>query len=165
VECPPGDQSCVGFQRISERFPGYTPVNPRYEELAKHPIAFPWVIATISKVIGETPDRRETLAISITVFISWLGGVVTYLCGLRAGLGERSSIAAVLLLFFASPWLVYSRELFPATFLGLLLIAALLSLLSDWFAISATLLAIASMQSESFVLVLPVWAVWLFRMG
>ncbi|HEU4389414.1 MAG TPA: hypothetical protein VFV34_16540, partial [Blastocatellia bacterium] len=162
VECPPGDFACVGFERISDRFPDYTAVNPRYAELPKHPVPYPALIALVLKIIGARHDQIEARAIYVNVFLAWLAGVLAYCCGLKAGLEKRWSLAAVGLLYYASSWLVYSREQFPAVFLGLLLIAALWALLSEWFAVSAALLALASMQSESFVLVLLAWTIWLY---
>ena len=37
VRCRADDRLCVGYSRISEEFPDYTPLNPRYRELPKHP--------------------------------------------------------------------------------------------------------------------------------
>jgi len=33
VECDPGDLSCVGYLRVSQEFPDYTPTSPAYKEL------------------------------------------------------------------------------------------------------------------------------------
>jgi hypothetical protein len=162
VGCPPGDPSCVGYARIDEKFPDYTPVNTRYRELPTHPLPFPALLATLLKASGTSENKVETRAIYVQVFISWLAGIVTYFCGRRAGLSPGISVLAAVLVYYASPWLGYSHQLFPATFMGLLLIGALWAFLRKWFWAAALLVAVASMQSEAFVLIFIGWTAALY---
>jgi len=162
MECPRNDPFCVGYARISEVFPGYTPVSPEYRELPKHPVPFPGLLGTLLRVWATRDSQLETRAIYIQVFLSWLAGIVTYLCGRRAGLTPVASVLATALVYYASPWLEYSHQLFPATFMGLLLITALWAFLSKRIWLSAPLLAVAAMQSEAFVLVFVGWTLMLY---
>ena len=162
LECAPGDPSCIGYQRVSPQFPDYTLNNPAYRELPAHAVPFPALITLILKLIRAGPNQVESDAIYIQVFLGWFAGVLTYACALKAGLGPAPSLSAVALVYFASPWPVYSHALFPATFLGLLLIAALWAFLSRWVVIAAAFLILAGMQSEVYVLIIPAWALLLY---
>ncbi len=152
----------VGFKRINTQFPDYTPINTDYKELPKHPVPYPGTLALILELFGSTMDKLEARAIYAQIFLSWLTGIFTYLCALKIGLGSRGALSVTALLYFASPWLVYSHQLFPATFMGLLLLVALWALLDNLFLISALFLAVAAMQSEAFVLIFPAWIFLLF---
>src|ERR1700693_1643108 len=125
TKCVPTDLSCVGFNRISNLVPDYTPANPNYMELPKHPFGFPALLALGLRVLHTGRDEVEAHAIYLNVLLSWSVGIVTYLCALGLGLGSGASMGVVLLTYFASPWLVYSHVLFPATFMALPMIAAL----------------------------------------
>jgi hypothetical protein len=114
------------------------------------------------KAFGTADGHVEAGAIYIQLFLSWIAGIVTYLCARRAGLSSSASILPVSLVYYASPWLDYSHQLFPATFMGLLLIAALWAFLSNRHWASAILLALATIQSEAFVFVLVGWTIALY---
>ncbi|HKF59569.1 MAG TPA: hypothetical protein VKJ45_29280 [Blastocatellia bacterium] len=160
--CQRDDLSCIGYARISNVFPDYTPANPKYTELPKHPVPFPALLAILLKAFGTKDGRVEAGAIYIQIFISWLAGIVTYFCARHAGLGPGASLLPVSLVYYASPWLDYSHQLFPATFMGLLLIAALWAFLSKRLWVSAVLLTLATVQSEAFVFVFLGWIVALY---
>jgi hypothetical protein len=162
VECPTNDPGCVGYARISQQFPDYTPVSPRFVELPTHPVPFPALLGTLLKAYGARGIQIEKGAIYIQVFLSWLAGIVTYFCGRRLGLSAGASVLAAALLYYASPWLEYSHQLYPATFMGLLLITALWALLSKRPWLSAPLVAVAAMQSEAFVLIFAGWTLALY---
>ncbi|HVS82611.1 MAG TPA: hypothetical protein VHE60_12845 [Pyrinomonadaceae bacterium] len=162
VECDLKDPSCVGFERMSDSFPDYTPTSSQYRELPTHPLPFPALLAMLLRIVGARGDQVEPGSIYIQVFLSWLAGIITYACALKAGLRPAGSLGTASLLYYASPWLVYSRELYPATFLGLLLIAALWAYLSKRYVVSAFFLAAACMQSEAFLLIFPAWVLLLY---
>src|SRR5262249_46309524 len=147
---------------ISNEFADYTPANPKYTELPKHPVPFPALLAILLKAFGTRDSRVEAGAIYIQIFLSWLAGVVTYFCARRAALGPGASLLPVSLVYYASPWLDYSHQLFPATFMGLLLIAALWAFLSNRLWVSAILLTLATVQSEAFVFVFLGWTLVLY---
>ena len=158
--CPENDLSCVGHPRLTERFPDYTPASTNFLERPWHPIPFP---ATVALLIAGTAEHSfEADSIYVVIFLSWLAGLLTYWCSLKIGLPSRWAITVVSILYFASPWLVYSHELWAMTFLGLLLIAALLGFLNQRYVVAALLLTVASMQSEAFVVMIGAWAVYLF---
>lgn len=159
VRCTPGDLSCVGFRRISAQFPDYTPVSPDYVELPKHPLPYPVLLALVLKVFRIQLRHIEAGAIYLQVLLSWLAGIITYVWALKMGLSSTSALGVVSLLFFASPWLMYSHELLPATFMGLLLVIALWAFMKKRMAVAAACVAIAAMQSEAFVLIFLAW--WL----
>jgi hypothetical protein len=161
-KCVPTDLSCVGFSRISNLVPDYNPANPNYVELPKHPFTFPALLALGLRLLHTGRDEVEAHAVYLNVLLSWSVGIVAYFCALGLGLGSGESMGVVLLTYFASPWLVYSHLLFPATFMGLLVTAALWTFLRNRFVLSATLLAVASMQSEAFILIFPTWALLLY---
>jgi hypothetical protein len=161
-ECDRSTPSCVGYQRVSKQFPDYTLDNPAYEERPEHAIPFPALIAFMLKQIGAGRNQAEADAIYAQVFLAWLAGVLTYACALKAGLGPKGSIVGVSLVYFASPWPVYSHELFPQIFLGLLLVAALWAFISLRVVMAAACLTIAGMQSEVFILILPAWVLFLY---
>ena len=162
IECDPGDLSCVGFVRISQEFSDYTPASSDYRELPAHPLPFPVLLTMLLKIAGAQMDQVEPFSIYVQVFLSWLVGIITYACALKTGLRSTASLAAVSLLFYASSWLVYSHNLYPATFMGLLLMVALWAFLSRRFAIAVIFLTIASVQSEAFVVIFPAWVLFLF---
>jgi hypothetical protein len=162
VECAPGDPSCIGYQRVSLQFPDYTLSSAAYRELPAHAVPFPALIALILRLIRAGPNQVESDAIYTQVFLAWFAGVLTYGCALKAGLGPARSLTSVALVYFASPWLVYSHSLFPATFLGLLLVAALWAFLSRRVVLAAAFLILAGMQSEVYVLIFPAWALFLY---
>ena len=161
IECVTTDPSCIGFARISNLLADYTPINKQYRERPIHPLPFPSLLALLSKAIGTTKVQTEADAFYIVVFLSWLTGIITYICALKIGFEIKESLGAVALLFYASPWLTYSHELFPATFLGLLLAVTLWAFISKRFVTSAILLGIACMQSEAFILIFPAWILFL----
>ena len=165
VECPSGDVSCVGYQRVSEQFPDYTPTSSEYRELPQHPVPFAVLIAMLLKIGGTGIDQVEIRALYVQVFLSWLAGVITYLCALKVGLGSKSSLGVVSLLYLASPWTIYSHQLYPATFMGLIMIVALWALVGKRFVIAAVFIAIACMQSEAFVPIFPAWVILLYLSG
>lgn len=158
--CDPKDPTCTGYNRVSDRFPDYAPNNPNYAERPWHAVPFPALLAL--SISGASNEAFEAKAIYVVVLISWLAGLVTYACALKLGLGRNWSLAAVAVLYFASPWFVYSHGLFAMTFLGLLLVSALLALLYGRLIIAAVLITIASMQSEAFVIIIPAWALYLY---
>lgn len=162
VTCVPSDLSCIGFKRIDNQFPDFTPANPGYVELPKHPIPFPAILAFSLRLLHTPADALEAHSIYLIILLSWLTGIITYLCCLDLGLSKQSSLVVVSLLFFASPWLMYSHSMVPATFMGLLLVAAFWALIKKEFAVSAALVAVATMQSEAFVLILPAWVLLLY---
>lgn len=159
--CEPAED-CTGYNRVTNRFPDYTPNNPNFAERPWHSVPFPALLALL--LSGSRQETFEARAIYLVVLMSWLAGLVTYACCLKLGLGRNWSLAAVAVLLFASPWFVYSHGLFAMTFLGLLLISALLALLYERFTIAAVLITIASMQSEAFVIIIPAWVVYLYFM-
>jgi hypothetical protein len=165
VECAPGDVSCVGYQRVSEQFPDYTPTSLQYRELPQHPVPFAALLAMLLKISGPGINQVESRALYLQVFLSWLAGVITYLCALKVSLGSKSCLGVVSLVYFASPWPVYSHELYPATFMGLLLIVALWAFVCRRFILAAVFLAIACMQSEAFIPIFPAWVVLLYLSG
>jgi hypothetical protein len=165
VECAPGDASCVGYQRVSEQFQDYTPTSPQYNELPQHPVPFAAVLAMLLKISSTRPDQVESRALYIQVFLSWLAGVIAYLCALKVGLGSKSSLGVVSLVYLASPWPVYSHQLYPATFMGLLLIVTLWAFVGKRFVLAAVFLAIACMQSEAFLPIFPAWVILLYLSG
>jgi hypothetical protein len=158
--CEPAEPDCTGYNRVTNRFPDYTPNNPNFAERPWHSVPFPALLALL--LSGSRQEAFEARAVYLVVMISWLAGLVTYACCLKLGLGKNWSLAAVAVLLFASPWFVYSHGLFAMTFLGLLLISALLALLYERFTIAAVLITIASMQSEAFVIIIPAWVVYLY---
>jgi hypothetical protein len=162
IECDPSDASCVGYQRVSDQFRDFTPTNSQYKELPQHPVPFAVVLATLLKISGTGLDQIESRALYIQVFLSWLAGVITYLCALKVGLGSKSSLGVVALVYLASPWTIYSHQLYPATFMGLLLIVALWAFVSKRFVLAAVFIAIACMQSEAFFPIFPAWVVLLY---
>ena len=158
--CDSKNQTCTGYKRVNNHFPDYSPGNPNFLERPWHPVPFPALVALL---IGDTRQERvEAKAINVVVLISWLAGIVTYACALKLGLGRNWSLAAVAVLFFASPWFVYSHNLFAMTFLGLFLISALCAMFYGRVTIAAVLITIASMQSEAFLIIIPAWALYLY---
>jgi hypothetical protein len=77
VECKPDDPGCVGYARIGAEFPDYSPVNPEYRELPKHPVPFPALLAGSLMALGTRADQVEARAIYCQVFLSWLAGIIT----------------------------------------------------------------------------------------
>ena len=162
TECSPGDLSCVGYKRTGPHLQDYSPTNAHFIERPWHAVPFPALVAGLLKITGATPNELEPRAIYIVVFISWLAGILTYLCGLKLDLGPKGSLLAVSLLYYASPWLVYSHQLFAATFLGFWLVLALWALLRRQFIVAAISVTICSMQSEAFLLIIPAWVLFLY---
>jgi hypothetical protein len=158
--CDAKDRSCVGYRRISNSLPDYAPNSPDFIERPWHSVPFPALVALLI-----SPARQESFepySIYVVVLISWLAGLLTYACGLRLGLGRKGSLGAVALLYFASPWFVYSHELFAMTFLGLFLVAALWAFLYGRFIIAAVFITTASLQSEAFIAIIPAWILFLY---
>lgn len=158
--CDPKDLTCVGYQRVSDLFPDYAPNNSNFIERPWHSVPFPALLALL--ISGSRPEAFEANAIYVVLFISWLAGLLTYFCARKVGLEEKWSLGAVAVLYFASPWLVYSHALFAMTFLGLLMVAALSAFIYKRFAIAAVLVTITSLQSEAFIAILPTWTLYLF---
>lgn len=158
--CDPRDPTCTGYNRATNLFPDYTPNNPNFAERPWHSVPFPALLALL--IAGSRQEAFEAKATYMVVLISWLTGLVTYACALKLGLNRNWSLGAVAVLFFASPWFVYSHSLFAMTFLGLLLALALLAMLYRRFIIAPILITIASMQSEAFVVIIPAWAFYLY---
>lgn len=158
--CDKEDPTCVGFRRVSQRFPDFTPNNPNFVERPWHPFLFPAVVALL--LAGTRQEALEAKAIYVVVLISWLAGLVTYACALKLGLSRNWALGTVAVLYFASPWLVYSHQLFAMTFLGLLLASALLAFLYGRFTMAAVLITLASVQSEAFVIIIPAWTLYLY---
>jgi hypothetical protein len=165
VECDPGDASCVGYQRVSEQFQDYTLTNSQYKELPQHPVPFAVLLATLLKISGTGIGQVESRALYLQMFLSWLAGVITYLCAIKVGLGSKGSLGVVSLLYLASPWTIYSHQLYPATFMGFLLIVALWALVGKRFVLAAVFIAIACMQSEAFIPIFPAWVIFLYLSG
>jgi hypothetical protein len=139
--------------RIDDRFPH------RYSTLERsaHPVAFAAIVATALAPFRPSIEEVES---GIAIFMgiaAWLGTLLTYRVARALRLSARTALTASMLLAVASPWLVYTRSVYPATVAGVALIGALLAILDRRIVLAALATAIAAAMKPMLALVAIAW--------
>lgn len=154
-ERPPcGPDGCAPFE--PNRIHGFPDLDATIE-IPAHPPAFSVVLAGLLAPFSPRPPEVERdVAVALTAFaVATL--FVAAGAARRAGLTRRETWAAVGLLAFASPWLVYTRSFFTEGLNALVLAAALWAALDRRWIVAGVCVGLAFAIKPIFVLVGVAW--------
>jgi len=133
--------------------PEFAAPSPDVYEVSSHPVGYPALLAAL--LAPFRPDMRNLVrdASLLMVLISWSGALVTYLIVRRIGMGRGPALVAAAVLGLASPWLAYTRSLYPEPAIGLVLALALWALASGRPKLAALAAAAAAILKPPFAIV------------
>jgi hypothetical protein len=100
------------------------------EQYPAHPIAYSAFMALLALPFHPSRLQVEPLVGTFSIFVSIAGVLLAYAVSRKSGFGPKPSLAAALLLGFASSWLPYERAYFSDPSIGLFLLLGFLALRS-----------------------------------
>lgn len=145
VKCTPAEIAFVG-EPTSAHF-----------KVSAHPAAYPALMALLTLPFRPSPREVDPLVGTFSIVFAIVGLVLTFVAARRSGFSERAALGAMLLVGFASPWLVYMRSYFTEIPIGICFLLGFIAMRRDRPILAGMAVGVAAAMKPVFVLFGVAW--------
>lgn len=128
-------------------------------KVSAHPAAYPALLALLTLPFRPSAREVDPLVGTFSIVFAIVGLVLTYVAGRRCGFSQRAALGAMLLVGFASPWIVYMRSYFTEIPIGICFVLGLIAMRRDRPVLAGIAVGVAAAMKPVFILFGFAWII------